>query len=84
MRTLAILAATAIVSIAAALPAGVLNIVNGGSEIGRHLVSHPHIDKVAFTGSPPAGGPGANGASGGGGAPPSRRAHNSSGRRYRL
>lgn len=42
-------------AIAADLPAGVLNIVNGGSEIGRHLVSHPHIDKVAFTGSTPAG-----------------------------
>ena len=42
-------------AIAADLPAGVLNIVNGGSEIGRHLVSHPHVDKVAFTGSTPAG-----------------------------
>ncbi|MCG7631582.1 aldehyde dehydrogenase [Gordonia McavH-238-E] len=42
-------------AIAAELPAGVLNIVNGGSEIGRHLVSHPHVDKVAFTGSTPAG-----------------------------
>ena len=42
-------------AIAAELPAGVLNIVNGGSEIGRHLVSHPHVDKVAFTGSTAAG-----------------------------
>ncbi len=42
-------------AIAAELPAGVLNIVNGGSEVGRHLVSHPHVDKVAFTGSTPAG-----------------------------
>ncbi|WP_439031865.1 aldehyde dehydrogenase [Gordonia terrae] len=42
-------------AIAADLPAGVLNIVNGGSEIGRHLVSHPGVDKVAFTGSTAAG-----------------------------
>jgi acyl-CoA reductase-like NAD-dependent aldehyde dehydrogenase len=35
----------------AGLPAGVLNIVSGGPETGRALVSHPGVDKVAFTGS---------------------------------
>lgn len=35
----------------AALPPGVVNIVTGGSDIGAHLVSHPGVDKVAFTGS---------------------------------
>jgi acyl-CoA reductase-like NAD-dependent aldehyde dehydrogenase len=33
------------------LPPGVLNIVFGGAEIGRHLVTHPGIDVVSFTGS---------------------------------
>ena len=33
------------------LPAGVVNIVPGPSDIGMHLVSHPDVDKVAFTGS---------------------------------
>jgi aldehyde dehydrogenase (NAD+) len=33
------------------LPAGVLNIVPGGREIGAYLVGHPLVDKVAFTGS---------------------------------
>jgi acyl-CoA reductase-like NAD-dependent aldehyde dehydrogenase len=40
---------------AAGIPAGVVNIVPGGREIGAYLVSHPHIDKVAFTGSTAAG-----------------------------
>ncbi len=35
----------------AGLPPGVLNIVLGGREAGASLVSHPNIDKVAFTGS---------------------------------
>lgn len=40
----------------AGLPDGVLNIVTGrGSKIGDHLVSHPGIDKVSFTGSTPVG-----------------------------
>ncbi|CAL9041815.1 betaine aldehyde dehydrogenase 2 [Musa acuminata AAA Group] len=35
-----------------ALPPGVLNVVTGlGSEAGAPLASHPHVDKVAFTGS---------------------------------
>ncbi|MFC8419852.1 aldehyde dehydrogenase [Streptomyces sp. NPDC057236] len=40
---------------AAGVPAGVLNFVPGGREAGAHLVSHPQVDKVAFTGSTPAG-----------------------------
>jgi len=35
----------------AELPAGVVNIVPGPSDIGMHLVSSPGVDKVAFTGS---------------------------------
>ena len=33
------------------LPAGVVNIVNGDGDTGTHLVEHPDIDKLAFTGS---------------------------------
>src|SRR6266511_160295 len=34
------------------LPAGVVNFVSGrGSEVGAHLVAHPKVDFVAFTGS---------------------------------
>lgn len=36
-------------------PAGVINIVPGGREIGAYLVDHPGISKVAFTGSTAAG-----------------------------
>ncbi|MGW4479425.1 aldehyde dehydrogenase [Rhodococcus triatomae] len=39
----------------AGLPAGVLNIVLAGREAGAALVSHPGVDKVAFTGSTEAG-----------------------------
>jgi aldehyde dehydrogenase (NAD+) len=39
----------------AGVPAGVVNIVTAGREVGEHLVSHPGIDKVAFTGSTAAG-----------------------------
>jgi len=35
----------------AGIPAGVLNIVTGGPEVGKAIVRHPGIDKVAFTGS---------------------------------
>jgi len=35
----------------AGLPPGVVNIVNGAGETGAHLVNHPGVDKVAFTGS---------------------------------
>lgn len=40
---------------AAALPQGVINWVPGGPDIGEYLVSHPRVDKVAFTGSTTAG-----------------------------
>ena len=33
------------------LPPGVVNIVNGAGAVGGHLVAHPGLDKVAFTGS---------------------------------
>ena len=39
----------------AGLPSGVLNIVAGGRETGAALVSHPGVDKIAFTGSTAAG-----------------------------
>ncbi len=35
----------------AGLPAGVVNIVTGDGATGSHLVNHPGVDKVAFTGS---------------------------------
>jgi len=35
----------------AELPAGVVNIVQGGGETGKLLVDHPGIRKIAFTGS---------------------------------
>lgn len=36
----------------AGLPSGVVNLITGrGSEIGAHLVAHPKIDFIAFTGS---------------------------------
>jgi len=37
------------------IPDGVINIVPGGADLGAYLVSHPGIDKVAFTGSTTAG-----------------------------
>lgn len=33
------------------LPAGVLNSVSGGAEVGRLLAAHPGVAKIAFTGS---------------------------------
>lgn len=33
------------------LPAGVLNIISGGDNLGPWMTSHPDIDKVSFTGS---------------------------------
>lgn len=41
--------------IEAGVPEGVVSIVAGGREVGEHLVRHPGIDKVAFTGSTAAG-----------------------------
>jgi acyl-CoA reductase-like NAD-dependent aldehyde dehydrogenase len=37
------------------LPAGVLNAVTGGPEVGNHMALHPGIDKIVFTGSIPTG-----------------------------
>ncbi len=37
------------------LPAGVVNIVTADREVGEHLVRHPDVDKVSFTGSTVAG-----------------------------
>lgn len=42
-------------AIEAGLPPGVLSVVPGDASAGAHLVSHPGIDKVAFTGSTAAG-----------------------------
>jgi aldehyde dehydrogenase (NAD+) len=33
------------------LPKGVVNVVTGGREVGEHLIRHPGVDKVSFTGS---------------------------------
>jgi len=35
----------------AGLPAGGLNVVTGGGDVGQYLVEHPGVHKVAFTGS---------------------------------
>ncbi|MFB7918895.1 aldehyde dehydrogenase family protein [Streptomyces sp. NPDC056061] len=40
---------------AAGVPAGVVNLVTGGGEVGDRLVRHPLTAKVAFTGSTPIG-----------------------------
>jgi betaine-aldehyde dehydrogenase len=40
---------------AAGVPAGVVNILPAGRDAGRHLVEHPEVDMVAFTGSTAAG-----------------------------
>ena len=40
---------------AAEIPPGVVNIVPAGREVGEHLVRHPKVDKIAFTGSTAAG-----------------------------
>ena len=39
----------------AGLPKGVLSVVPAGREVGEHLVNHPGVDKVSFTGSTAAG-----------------------------
>jgi aldehyde dehydrogenase (NAD+) len=40
---------------AAGLPEGVISVLPAGRETGEHLVSHPDVDKVSFTGSTTAG-----------------------------
>jgi aldehyde dehydrogenase (NAD+) len=39
----------------AGLPEGVVSVLPAGREVGEHLVRHPGIDKIAFTGSTAAG-----------------------------
>jgi aldehyde dehydrogenase (NAD+) len=38
-------------AVEAGVPAGVINIITGPGAIGRAMVQHPGIDKIAFTGS---------------------------------
>ncbi|HEX6502797.1 MAG TPA: aldehyde dehydrogenase family protein [Terriglobales bacterium] len=38
-------------AVEAGFPAGVINILTGGPEVGKAMVAHPGIDKIAFTGS---------------------------------
>jgi acyl-CoA reductase-like NAD-dependent aldehyde dehydrogenase len=33
------------------VPAGVLNVLSGGNELGAHLAAHPGVRKISFTGS---------------------------------
>ena len=40
---------------AAGLPDGVVSVLPAGREVGEHLVRHPDVDKVTFTGSTAAG-----------------------------
>lgn len=40
---------------AAGLPEGVVSVLPAGRDVGEHLVSHPDVDKVSFTGSTAAG-----------------------------
>ena len=40
---------------AAGLPEGVISVLPAGREVGEHLVRHPDVDKIAFTGSTAAG-----------------------------
>ena len=35
----------------AGLPKGVLSVIPAGREVGEHLVTHPGVDKISFTGS---------------------------------
>jgi betaine-aldehyde dehydrogenase len=39
----------------AGLPEGVLSVIPAGREVGEHLVTHPDVDKISFTGSTIAG-----------------------------
>jgi aldehyde dehydrogenase (NAD+) len=40
---------------AAGLPDGTISVLAGGADVGEHLVSHPEVDLVSFTGSDTAG-----------------------------
>ncbi|MQB01348.1 MAG: aldehyde dehydrogenase family protein [Actinobacteria bacterium] len=37
------------------LPDGLIDVVVGGADVGRHLIMHTGVDRVAFTGSTPVG-----------------------------
>jgi aldehyde dehydrogenase (NAD+) len=39
----------------AGIPKGVVSVIPAGREVGEHLVRHPSVDKIAFTGSTAAG-----------------------------
>src|SRR5947209_4033174 len=39
----------------AGIPEGVVSVIPAGREVGEHLVRHPGVDKIAFTGSTAAG-----------------------------
>jgi aldehyde dehydrogenase (NAD+) len=39
----------------AGIPRGVVSVIPAGREVGEHLVRHPGVDKIAFTGSTAAG-----------------------------
>ncbi|MCP3724252.1 aldehyde dehydrogenase family protein [Paraburkholderia sp. CNPSo 3272] len=39
----------------AGVPDGVVNVVNGGGDVGAWLTTHPLVDKISFTGSTPSG-----------------------------
>jgi acyl-CoA reductase-like NAD-dependent aldehyde dehydrogenase len=41
--------------VAPLLPAGVLNMIAGGGDVGQWMVEHPQIHKISFTGSVPTG-----------------------------
>jgi betaine-aldehyde dehydrogenase len=41
--------------LAEVLPAGVLNVVCGGPDVGSAVAAHPHVAMVSVTGSPPTG-----------------------------
>lgn len=42
-------------AIEAGLPAGALNVLTGGGQVGKGLIEHPRTNKVSFTGSIPTG-----------------------------
>jgi acyl-CoA reductase-like NAD-dependent aldehyde dehydrogenase len=39
------------ICVEAGIPAGVVNVVNGGPQVGAALCAHPMVDKISFTGS---------------------------------
>lgn len=41
------------IALEAGIPPGVINIVTGGGQTANALITHPGIEKVVFTGSPP-------------------------------